>query len=62
MDTYQVKPKAVVGDMAFHIPAELVDFYKYHAIKQIPTGPHTPWPKPCRGWRETLQEILFLTN
>ena len=37
MYTYQVKPRAVVGDMTFHNPAELVDFYKCHAIKQIPT-------------------------
>ena len=44
MDTYQATPKAVCGDMAFHSPHDLKEFYRYHNIRPLPTGPHTPWP------------------
>ena len=44
MDTYQSNPKAICGDMAFHNPIELKEFYRLHDIKALPTGPHTPWP------------------
>ena len=44
MDTYQATPKAICGDMAFHSPHDLKEFYRYHNIRPLPTGPHTPWP------------------
>ena len=44
MDTYQVNPKSICGDMAFHSPMELQEFYRLHNIRPLPTGPHTPWP------------------
>ena len=44
MDTYQATPKAVCGDMAFHSPHDLKEFYRFHNIRPLPTGPHTPWP------------------
>ena len=42
MDTYQCNPKSICGDMAFHNPLELKEFYRLHDVRPIPTGPHTP--------------------
>ena len=44
MDTYQCNTKSICGNMAFHSPVELKEFYRLHNIRALPTGPHTPWP------------------
>ena len=36
-------PKAIVGDEAF-FSDELLEYYKFHGIKDLPCGPRTPWP------------------
>ena len=42
MDTFQMNPKAICADLAFHHPHDLQAFYRMHSIKTLPTGPHTP--------------------
>ena len=44
MDTFQMNPKAICADMAFHHPHDRQAFYRMHYVKRLPTGPHTPWP------------------
>ena len=44
MDTFQMNPKAICADMAFHNPHDIQAFHRMHNLKRIPTGPHTPWP------------------
>ena len=44
MDTFQMNPKAICADMAFHHPHDMQVFYRMHNVKRLPTGPHTPWP------------------
>ena len=44
MDTFQMNPKAICADMAFHHPHDVQAFYRMHIAKRIPTGPPTPWP------------------
>ena len=43
MDTFQMNPKAICEDMAFHHPHDMQAFYRMHNVKRLPTGPHTPW-------------------
>ena len=43
MDTFQMNPKAMCADMAFHHPHDMQAFYRMHNVKRTPTGPHTPW-------------------
>ena len=42
MDTFQMNPKAICADMAFHSPHEMQTFYRMHNVKTLPTRPHTP--------------------
>ena len=42
MDTFQMNPKAICADMAFHHPHDMQAFFRMHNIKTLPTGPHTP--------------------
>ena len=44
MDTFQMNPKAIYLDMAFHQPHDMQAFCRMHNVKRLPTGPHTPWP------------------
>ena len=44
MDTFQMNPKAICADVAFHHPHGMQAFYRMHNVKRTPTGPHTPWP------------------
>ena len=44
MDTFQMNPKAIRADMAFHHPHDMQVFYRMHNVKRLPTGPHTTWP------------------
>ena len=44
MDTFEMNPKAICADMAFHHPHDMQAYYQMHNVKRIPTGPHTPWP------------------
>ena len=44
MDTFQMNPKAVCADMAFHRPHDMQAFCRMFNVKRLPTGPHTPWP------------------
>ena len=43
MDLYQLRPKCLVGNMAFHSPSWQA-FYGHHGIKAISLGARTPWP------------------
>ena len=44
MDTFQMNPKAICADMAFHHPHDMETFYRMRNVKRLPTGPQTPWP------------------
>ena len=44
MGTFQMNPKAICAEMAFHHPRDMQAFYRMHNVKRLPTGPHTPWP------------------
>ena len=44
MDTFQMNPKAMCADMAFHQPHDMQAFHRMHNIKTLPTGPYTSWP------------------
>ena len=44
LDTFQMNPKAICADVAFHHPHDTQAFYRMHNLKILPTGPHTPWP------------------
>ena len=44
MDTFQMNPKAICADVAFHHPHDMQAFYRLHNAKRLPTGSHTPWP------------------
>ena len=43
MDYHNCRPKHVFGDMAFFEP-EFLNFWHFHNIRPIFTGPQTPWP------------------
>ena len=44
MDTFQMNPKAIRPDMAFHQPYDMQAFCRMHNVKKLPTGQQTPWP------------------
>ena len=41
MDTFQMNPKAICADMAFHHPHDMQAFYQMQKLKRFPTGPYT---------------------
>ena len=44
MDTFQMNPKTMCADMAFHQPHDMQACYRMHNVKRLRTGPHTPRP------------------
>ena len=62
MDTFQMNPKAITADMAFHQPHDLQAFYRMHNVKRFPTRPRTPWPnragKGVRLFKKFLSAIV----
>ena len=40
---FQMNPKAICADMAFHQPHDMLAFCRMHHVRRFPTGPHTPW-------------------
>ena len=44
MDTFQMNPKTICADTAFHQPHDMRACYRMHNVKRLPTRPHTPWP------------------
>ena len=44
MDTFQMNPKVICADMAFHPPHDRQAIYRMHNVKRLPTRPNTPWP------------------
>ena len=44
MDPFQMNPKAICADVAFHHPHDMPLFYRLHNVERFPTGPHTLWP------------------
>ena len=41
MDTFQMNPKAICVEMAFHQPHDMQAFYHMDSVKRLPTRPHT---------------------
>ena len=62
MDTFQMNPKAICADMAFHHPHDLQAFYRMHNVKRIPTEQdhiHTPWPNRTEMGVRHFQKFLL---
>ena len=59
MDTFQMNPKAICADMAFHHPHDMQAFYRMHNEKRIPTGPHTPWPNRAEMGVRLFKKFLL---
>ena len=57
VDTFQMNPKAICADMAFHQPHDMQAFYRMPDVKRLPTGPQTPWPHrlACLPNQETVR-------
>ena len=63
MDTFQMNPKAICADMAFHQPHVLHAFYRMHNVKRLPTRPHAPWPNRAEmGVRLSKKFLLALVD
>ena len=63
MDTFQMNPKAIRADMAFHHPQDMQAFYRMHNVKRLPTGPHTSWPNRAEmGVRFFKKFLLVLVD
>ena len=59
MDTFQMNPKAICADMAFHHPHDMQAFYRMHNVKRLPTGPHTPWPNRAEMGVRLFKKFLL---
>ena len=59
MDTFQMNPKAICADMAFHHPHDMQAFYRMHKVKRLPTGSHTPWPSRAEMGVRLFKKFLF---
>ena len=58
MDTFQMNPKAICAEKAFHHPHDMQAFYRMHNVKRLPTGPHTPWPNRAEMGVRLFQKFL----
>ena len=61
MDTFQMNPKAICADMAFHQPPDMQAFHRMHNVTRLPTGPHTPWQTELR-WVSDCSEVSLGTR
>ena len=59
MDTFQMHPKAICADMAFHRPLDMQALYGMHNVKRLPTGPHTRWPNRAEMGVRLFKKFLF---
>ena len=59
MDTFQMNPKAICADMAFHHPHDMQAFYRMHHVKRISTEPQTPWPNRAEMGVRLFKKFLF---
>ena len=56
------RPKAVCADNYF-MEKDFMQFYKYWGIRDIPLGPHTPWPNRAEaGVKLTKHRIQILVD
>ena len=60
MGTFQMNPKAICADVAFHHPHDLQAFYRMHNVKRIPTGRHTPWPNRAEMGVRVFKKFLLV--
>ena len=58
MDTFQMNPKAISAEMAFHHPHDMQAFYRMHNLKRLPTEPHAPWPNRAEMGLRLLKKFL----
>ena len=62
MDNFQCCPKTLVPDGAFQHP-DFQEFYRYHGIKPIATGPRTLWPKRAeKAVRLFKRQLALMTK
>ena len=59
MNTFQMNPKAICADMAFHNAHDMQAFYRLHNVKRIPTRPHTPWPNRAEMGVRLFKKFLL---
>ena len=53
MDTFQMNPKAICANKAFHHPHDMQAFYPMHNIKALPTRPHPVDAQSSNGEKHT---------
>ena len=58
-DTYQLNPRALVGDQAF-MGEDFERFYNRHDIRPLATGPGTPWPNRAESAVRLLKNQIKL--
>ena len=58
MDTFQMNPKAICADMAFHHPHDMQAFYRMRNVKRFHTGPQTPWPNRAEMGVRSFKKLL----
>ena len=58
MDTFQMNPKAICAEMAFHHPHDMQAFYRMHNIKRFPTGCRNYWPNRAEIGVRLFKKVL----
>ena len=59
MDTFQMNPKEICADMAFHQPHDMQVFSRMQRVKRIPTGPRTTWPNRAEMRVRLFKKLLL---
>ena len=59
METFQMIPKAICADGAFHHPHDMQAFFRMHNVKTIPTRPRTPWPNRAEMGVRLFEKFLL---
>ena len=59
MDIFQMNPKAIFGDIAFHQPHDMQTLYRMHNVKRLRTGQHTPWQNQAEMGVRLFKKFLL---
>ena len=59
LDTFQMNPKAICADMAFHHSRDTQAFHRMQNVWRLPTGPHTRWPNRAEMGVRLFKKFLF---
>ena len=63
MNSFQMNPKAIFADMAFHHPHDMQAFHRMYNVRRLPTGPHPSFPNRAEmGVRLSKMFLLALVD